>query len=184
MRRKSTKMIILVALMAFVIGTSSAFADSDSTHHDINLNVSEIAVLGLNNDSSITLSTPGTVAAGALPTAVDTDSSKYLKYTSVVGGTATRSITVSLGEIGVPSGTQLTIEADDASTTQDGTPASVITLSSTAASLITGISSCATGTDASDGANLTYSYSVTDVTALLDSADATVTVTFTLGDDS
>lgn len=186
LRKTITIFSVSAALLFTAVG---AFADTDSAAHDINLAVSEIAVLGLNDTGSISLSTASTVEPGADPSlaSADTDSSKYLKYTSVVNNGATRSISVALGSTGVPSGTQLTVVAADAGTPQDGDPAaSPITLagSMTPAVLISGIGSSATGTGASDGAQLTYSFSITDVTLLEEDADTTVTVTYTLSDDA
>ena len=184
--RKAILAFLLPALLLF--GPALTFANTDTASHGINLNVSEIAVLGLNDTGSISLATAGTVSAGADPSsaAAASDSTKYIKYTSVVNSGATRVITVALGPTDeVPAGTRLTVQAADAGTTNDGTPVGSeipLTGAMSAANLITGIGSCATGTSATDGANITYNYSITDVTALEDDADATVTVTLTLSD--
>jgi len=181
---KISKKFITSAIVIFLIAAVPLLAGTAEASHSITLNVNEIAVMGLNDTGSITLETGSTVDPGANPTtiAAATNSDKYLKYTSIVNDGATRSITVALST-GVPAGTQLTVQAADAGTTGDGTPVgSAVTLSTTDQNLITGIGSCATGT--TNGADLTYSYTITDVTLLEEDSDATITVTYTLTDDA
>jgi hypothetical protein len=177
---------VLIAIGFIALGAAGAFAASDSASHDIVLDVQEIAVIGLNDASSITLSTANTIEAGADPSTAndDTDASKLLRYTSVVQGGTTRVITVALGATGVPAGTQLAVEATNMPGAANvGSPTGEVVLSSTAANLITGIGSTATGTGA-NGVELTYRYRITDVSALTTDGDATVTVVYTLTDAS
>ena len=177
---------LLVTAAALMATAAGAYAASDTASHDIVLEVREIAVIGLNDTSAITLRTAGTVTPGADPStaADDTDSSKLLQYTSIVPGSATRNITVALGATGVPAGTELSLEATQMPAAANvGVAAGRVVLSSTAANLITGIGSTATGTG-TNGVELTYSYRITDVSALATDDDATVTVTFTLTDAS
>ena len=181
-----TTIATLMALAFVVLGAAGAFAATDSASHDIVLDVQEIAVIGLNDASSITLSTAGTIAAGADPStaADDTDSSKLLRYTSVVQSGTTHSITVALGATGVPAGTQLAVEATSMPGAANvGSATGEVILSSTANNLITGIGSTATGTGA-NGVELTYRYRITDVSAMATDGDATVTVIYTLTDAS
>lgn len=176
--------LIAVALVAIV--GAGAFAASDSASHDIVLDVSEIAAVGLNDTTAITLSTAGSITPGDDPAnaAADTDASKLLQYTSVVSGGTTRVITVALGATGVPAGTELGVEATAMPNAANvGSSTGRIVLGSTAQNLITGIGSTATGMG-SNGVELTYDYSITDVSVLATDADATVTVTYTLTDES
>ncbi|MDH7512836.1 MAG: hypothetical protein QHH14_07820 [Clostridiales bacterium] len=61
-----------------------------------------------------------------------------------------------------------------------GTSAGTITMSATAQNIVTGIRSCRTGTDPTDGAQLTYQLVVTDEEALVAGENRTATVTLTL----
>ena len=180
----SVRVLLVAALIA--VGAVGAFAASDSASHDIVLNVQEIAVIGLNDGSPITLSTSNTIVPGADPSSAgdDVNASKLLQYTSVVQRGTTRSISVALGTTGVPSGTELTVEATSMpSAANVGTATGEVVLSAAAGTLITGIGSTATGAGAS-GVELTYRYRITDVSAIATDDDATVTVVYTLTDAS
>ncbi len=56
-------------------------------------------------------------------------------------------------------------------------------MTSTAADIVEGIGSCATGTGATNGAQLTYVLSINTMTSLVASDNHTVTVTLTLTDN-
>jgi len=184
---KNLQAIKTVLVITFItIGSVGAFAASDSASHDILLDVQEIAVIGLNDTSAITLTTANTITAGQDPSqaTADSDSSKLLHYTSVVQGGTTRNISVALGASNVPAGTELAVEATNfPGAANVGSSAGEVVLSNTASNLITGIGSTATGTGSS-GVELTYRYRITDYSALATDSDATVTVTYTLTDAS
>lgn len=122
------------------------------------------------------------VYGGAIADA--TSSGSWLNYTSVVDALLTNRIQVKITGT-VPAGTTLKVAAATATTGDGtrGTSPAVVTLGATDQDLITGIGSCYTGTGASSGANLTYTWSVTPTgyASLVSNATASnITVTYTI----
>ena len=180
LRTAAVKNIVIALLTVLMISFGSlAFALSDTAAHDVTMQVTEIALLGLNNATAITLTTDSlTINAGENPIG-DTDTSKLLQYTSLVPSTTSRNISVQWGGTdAAPAGTSLKLEATSA---PGGASAGQVTLSSVGQSLITGIGSIATGTGA-NGAALTFTFSVDTVGSLVVGDNQTVTITYTLTD--
>ena len=175
------KKIIVVSLITILMGIGSvAFALSDDAIHDVTMQVNEIALIDLNSAVAITLTTNPPANGGEAPLG-DSDASKLLQYTSLVASGVSRRISAQWGATdAAPAGTSLLLEATSA---PGGASAGQITLSSTAQDLITGIGSIATGTGA-NGAALTYTFSIDNVSSLVVGANETVTITFTLTDAS
>ena len=173
--------IFLISLVGFFL-TGQLFALSDTTSHDVTMQVNEIALIDLNNTTAVTLTTNPPANGGEDPVG-DTDSSKLLQYTSLVASGVARNITAEWGATdAAPAGTSLKLEATSVPG-GCGTGAAQVTLSNVAQNIVTGIGSCATGTGA-NGAVLTYTFSIDTVTALVVGDNKTVTVTFTLTDAS
>lgn len=165
-----------------VLVAQFASAATDTATHDVTLQVSEIALIDLNNTAAITLTTNAPGAGGENPLG-DTNATKLLQYTSLVGSGLTRNITVEWGGTdAAPAGTSLKLLATSVPA-GCGTAAPQVTLSSTPTNLVTTIGSCATGTGAS-GTELTYTFSIDTVTSLVVGDNKTVTITFTLTDAS
>lgn len=169
---KHTKTLMLLLAVLLVAAAGQAQVTDDQT---VTLTVSEIAEIAVSGNISMTIS--GTGTAGTQPTD-PTDSSSTLQYTSTVDGTNVRAITAEISAGSVPSGTSLDLDASSFGA-NEGSSAGPITLSGTAANLITGIGSVATG---ATGPTLDYTWSIDDMTALVIGTDP-VTVTFTLLDD-
>lgn len=170
------RLVLLVGALLLV--GSAVFALSDSASHSVTLTVTEAAQLDLNNAGTIILTTGTPTAGGAVPPG-STDTSKRLFYTAVNPTGQERSIQVQ-ASVAAPAGTQLGVSA--AVEGGAGTGSTVTSIpTATAADLVTAIPSVATGTDITDGAGLTYTFSVTN-TALLATGDTSVTVTYTLTD--
>jgi hypothetical protein len=179
MKKLITGILLTVWLLMFVF-TASAL--NDNAQHDVILQVNEIALIDLNNTTSITLSTNAPGAGGEAPTG-DSDSSKLLQYTSLVAPGLTRNITVQWGATDTaPAGTSLDVEATNVPG-NCGTGSGVITLSNVAQILISSIGSCATGTGA-NGSELTYTFNIDNVNDLVVGSSSTVNITFTLTDAS
>ena len=89
--RKLVTIILSILWSVMFIFVASGL--SDSTSHDVILQVNEIALIDLNNAGSITLTTNAPALGGEDP-AGDTDASKLLQYTSLVAAGLTRNITV------------------------------------------------------------------------------------------
>ena len=146
------------------------------------MQVNEVVLIDLNNTSTITLTTNPPVNGGE-DVLGDSDSSKLLQYTSLVGAAQTRNITVQWGGADVaPAGTSLDVIAASVPA-GCGTAAPLVTIDATAQPLITGITSCATGTGA-NGAALTYTFNVDTIGSLVVGESQTVTITYTLTDAS
>ena len=178
--RKLAIVFLTAALLLGLAGVETVFSATDDASHDVTMQVVEIAVMGLNNANTITL-TIDTAPSGGASAQDDTDSSKLLQYTSLVAGFTQRSITAQWGGTdAAPAGTQLNLEATSVPT-NCGTAAGAVTLSSTAKPIITGIASCATGVG-TNGSELTYTLSVLDFTQLVAGDTTNVTITFTLTD--
>ena len=166
------KYLVLALAVLLVFGLGSVALAVNTAEQEVTITVNEIMEIAVSDNPGALII--DTATAGAPPTA-DLDDSTYALYTSVVSTDETRTITAAIDAI--PAGLELKLEA--APPTDCGTTAGAVALTTTAASIIENIGSCATGTET--GANLTYTLSVTDVTKLV--ADTTnVTVTLTLTD--
>ena len=167
--------------LGFCLITSTS-ALSHTATHDVTLQVNEIVLIDLNDATAITLTTNTPAAGGDTPLG-DSDATKLLQYTSLVASGLTRSISVQWDVAdAAPTGTSLKVEATSVPASC-GTAAGLVTISSTAQDIITGIGSCATGTGAS-GAALTYTFSIDTVSSLVVGDNKTVTLTYTLTDGS
>ncbi|MBN1648361.1 MAG: hypothetical protein JW874_10025 [Spirochaetales bacterium] len=178
------KKIFTVTLVMAVMAVMS-YADNDSASHDINITVSEVVIMELNNSGSISLTTQSPGAGNAGQSVVgESDNSKRLFYTSLVPALTSRTITAQIDSALTLPGLALELTASPAGG-NEGAGAGTITLSTSAQNIVTGIGSCATGNTGSDGAGLTYELVITDSEALeVDATGETVTVTLTLTDAS
>jgi hypothetical protein len=161
--------LTVLALMGF---TGSAMAAS----HDISIDFTGFALMALNNSSAITLTVDNTgVNAGEVP-AGDSDVTKWLNYT-VLTPTASPYEFVGSIDSAMPAGLQLqAVSAAPTGTGGVGTAAAAKNLNATDQIIVSGITSCWTGTGA-NGANITYTLSVTGA---VNAVDATRTVTYTI----
>lgn len=173
------KYLVLALAVVLVFGLGSvALAAEDTATQTVTITVDEIAVIDVTGNPG-TLEITAPEAGGADPEG-DTDNTTYAQYTSVVE-IGTRTITAAIDAI--PDGLELKLEA----VTPTGGEGTVgngveggITLGTIAGDIITGIGSCATGTEATNGANLTYTLNITDLASLVaDTTDVTVTLTLT-----
>ena len=172
---------ILVVIVLITLSGAAVFAATSSTNHQVQLNVPEVVLIGLNNASTITLNVVAPGVAGNPPTG-ETDATKWLNYTAVnPAATPNRHITVSWGGAdAAPAGTSLRVVAQNI-TAGCGTAAAAVTISSVAQNIVNAIPSCATGTGA-NGANLLYSLIVGTPANLVVGDNHLVTVTLTLTD--
>lgn len=174
---KRSLLILSILILFVAINLNAA---SDTASHDITLQVIEVVLIDMNSTALITLSTTAPTNGGEDPIG-DSDNSKLLQYTSLVASGVSRNITASMTGT-PPAGTSLSAQATSVPA-GCGTAGAQITLSSTAANIITGISSCATGIN-TNGAEITYTYNIDDISSLIVGASATVTVNYTLTDAS
>jgi hypothetical protein len=176
------KLGLLCVLLLLSVGL---FALTATANHQVQLNVNEVAVLALNSTATITLEITPPVVAGDEPQG-DTDATKLLRYTSLVPDSTTRRMTVAWGALDVaPNGTELAVEITNVLPTNCGTAvAGGVVISDTAQDIITGIGSGRTGSNAGDGAVVSYAFNITDLNALDVGDNHLVTVTYTLTDAS
>jgi hypothetical protein len=169
------KILIVTAILALVGG--AAFAQ---TAHDVTMNVSSISRLGLSDTGTVTLDINTATTAGDIPDP-DSDSGKYIQYTVVNNLSTVRRVTVQMTAGAVLAGCSLSVQATEPTTVNRGDSAGAVVVDGTARNLITNINSCATGYGATDGSNLTFTLSVTNVEALdTDNTGASATLTYTI----
>ena len=159
-KMKKLTEILMIGLLAFGLVGVGLAGSSDT--HNLTITIPEIAELaiveGSNGSTAITLAISNVTQAGEeyFPTDV-TDNSLYLHYTVLTS--SDKKITAQITSGTVPTALDLTVEATvgSAGGGDQGTSAGEVTLDGgTAQDLITSIGSCWTGTNNTDGANLTY----------------------------
>ncbi|PAC26076.1 hypothetical protein BWI92_26405 [Flectobacillus sp. BAB-3569] len=115
------------------------------------------------------------------------NTSLYLQYSSIMTAPATgRKISVQASA--TVAGLTIAVTAANPGATNlqaGGTGSTISSLGTTATDIITGITSCATGTGSTDGSNLTYSIATTSASAYqnIRSGTSSITVTYTLADN-
>jgi len=166
----------------FGLGIIGLMGAATSVNQTVTMGVNSICVLAVTaNPGALTVTAP---AIGGATPSNPTDNTTYAQYTSTVGAGTTRSLTVQWGgSDAAPNGCALRLTAAPQGGNK-GATAGQITLSSTAANIVTGIRSCATGSGATNGAQLIYELAVTDVEALVAGQSQQATITLTLTDAS
>ncbi|HEQ71325.1 MAG TPA: hypothetical protein ENN69_02455 [Spirochaetia bacterium] len=148
----------------------------------VTVNITEICSIGLNSTASVTLSTIPPGMSGADVTG-SSNSTKLLQYSANVTSGTTRRITVNWDPADTaPAGTSLQAEVTSVPS-GCGASAGTVIVSPTAQNLITNIGGCATGVGV-NGAALTYTLIIDDISQLSVNDDRTVTLSFTLTDAS
>jgi len=176
---KTLKTILMGVVSALgIVGFISAATTVNQT---VTMQVNAICVLAVTgNPSTLTVSAPA--SGGQTPTN-PSSSATYAQYTSTVPASQSRKLTAAWGASdAAPAGCSLKLSATPSGGTNQGATAGQITLSATAQDIVTTIKSCATGTSASNGAQLTYTLSVDTLTSLVASESKTATITLTLTD--
>lgn len=179
MNTKFKALLIGAILGLGIVGLMGA---ATSVNQTVTMGVNSICVLAVTgNPGALTVTAP---AIGGSTPPNPTDNTTYAQYTSTVGAGTTRSLTAQWGgSDAAPNGCALRLTASPQGGNR-GVTAGQITLSSTAASIVTGIRSCATGTLGTNGAQLAYELAVTDVESLVSGQSRTATITLTLTDAS
>jgi hypothetical protein len=177
---KAFSIFFVVVFCLTVVGAVMA---ADTATQTVQLNVDDICVIDVTGDpAALTIAAP---AVGGQTPADATDNSTYAQYTSVVCGATARALTANWGAgDAAPSGCSLDLEVTSLTAGCGSAVVGGITCSGTAQNIVGSIGSCATGTGAADGAQLSYTLTVDDVTQLDSCDDQTVTITLTLTDAS
>jgi len=187
--------IVLSASASFAQGINQISPTSAS--HLVNINIQDVALLGLvsSTETDITLEgTAPTVAGEAMNFDDATDSSIWLNYSSIPKGGVERKITVKITDGTVPTGLKLTVQTTN-SATGNGKLGTIVggaidipsATALSAATILEGITSAFTGSGSGQGHNLTYKLGYTtseaDDYAKLDEVIASeLTITYTLSE--
>lgn len=184
MKRTLGMMLFAGALLS--LGAGPASAETDTASHGITINVSEVALLGLDDNATLVFGigapdNPGEAFSVTQPA----DATKYLQYTSIVAKNKTRKITAQLSA-DMPDGLVLEIDATSASNCGDlgSAEAHVELTTDDSIDLVTGIGSGYTGAAAdSDGVKLQYGLETIDCGDACDvvpMSGKSITITYTL----
>lgn len=182
--------IFTIILLSF---TSNAIAsDSNSDNHIVTISIPEVALLDLEGAGSIILEPSQPTEPGeGLDFSTATNSDAWLNYSSVVAAGKSRNITVKLQSDNVPAGLTLKVEANSYQGEGKGTMGNpvqnAVSLNADAngQTLISGIGSCYTGDDISNGHNLVYSLEIDpDTYGQLKQDETDITVIYTLTEDN
>ena len=173
----------LIFTAVIILMFHSVFSAQTQDTHPVTINISGIAVVSLVGGAlSLSVTPPGT---GGQPPQNDLDNTCYLQYTSCVptGQTRTLHVAWAAGD-SAPAGCVLQLIISPSGGAGEGSSSGRRTISGSAQTVVTGITHCATGTSATDGANIRYDLTVSDATSLVVGENRSVTVTFTLTDAS
>lgn len=130
--------------------------------------------------SSVNLTIVNPSIAGSVP-ANATSIGTYAQYSSTVASGVTRRISAAWATgNSAPTGCDLRLTATPAG--GQGASAGQIVLSTTAQNIVTGIGGCATGTGATNGAQLAYTLKINTMTSLVANESKSATITLTLTD--
>lgn len=167
----------------FVFGLSlSGYSQSNTDAHTINLNIPNVALLGIQEGSggntNITMSLQAPATSGGQLTDANSNSDLWLNVTSITG--ADNKITASISPA-VPNGTTLsvvaTLPSSGAGNFGDVQPA--VPLDGAGGDLIKNIGCCYTSSVAGTGYNLTYNWTISDYNQV-SAATYSCTVTYTI----
>ncbi len=170
-----------------------SYSQSNSTNHKINIEIPEVALLGLVSDgtTNINLTSTSPLEAGNSINFADTqNSSIWINYSSIIAKTNNRRKVIAMVEGEMPEGIRLMVEASNVSGMgkgEMGESAGVVALSNQPSDIITDIGSCYTGKGIHNGRYLTYKLEMdksTENYALLSQAQTSINVIYTLTDNN
>jgi len=181
------KFVLTLGVLAICLSLGMKMqAQTNSAAHSISLGLPEVALLGTQS-GPINLELSGSLAAGEAVEAEKSDNSAYIQFSSVISDGDPRTMFAKYSGT-MPAGTflkALALAPGVNATGDYGTLiASDVTLALTDNALVTNIGSCYSGTAATDGYNLKYTWGLdnpavnyADIKA---TASASVTVTLTI----
>lgn len=177
------KKILGLVIVLTLVGAGALFA-VDTAAHDVTVTVAAVVEMDLNDPSAISLTTitPGD-GNGGLAVIGSTDTTKKLFYTSLVLSGKTRNITAALDAAPIINGFDIALTITPPGVSGAGSSSGLQALSTTAATLVTGITNVATGRGATDGAAMTYTLTNINMANLTVGDTDTVRVTLTMSDE-
>lgn len=141
-----------------------------------------VTLLDVEPAGTLTLNFTAPTEAGQALTAPAANTTKWVNYTSAIAsGGLTRRVTASINQV-IP-GVSIRVQAAAASGAGGGTlgtSSGLVTLSTTAATIITGIGGAFTGTGANNGHRLTISLAVNTYSNLSARTNTPVVITYTI----
>jgi len=184
---KKTLLILSITLLVTLLSSNVMGQDNGSASNTLSLGMSELALLS-SPTGTINLQLTTTIAGSAVASSIR-DSTARVKISSVISGSTTRTMSASVSL--VPGGTYLKLMVKTPSTNFGGTIATYgtdVQLSTSAATIISGIGSCYSGTGALDGYVLRYTWGLDNpasnyglVRAVAGNTSVTVTLTLSAG---
>jgi len=164
----------------------SSFSQANTGNINATFTLSQVAMLDLEpNNSTVTLSL-ATNEAGEKVAMMTSNNKKWINFSSAVTSTAApRSISINIADGQVPSGIYLKLSTSNYMGIGKGvlgSPAGILTLSSTPRTIISNIKGAFTGDGISNGYEITYYLEIFDYKLLDFNQSATLTITLTLSD--
>jgi hypothetical protein len=183
--------VAIFVLLAFSFISLSICAQNSTASHKINVNVPEVALLGLvsetQTDITLNATAPNEAGSSVDLTGVSNDRI-WINYSSIISQSTQKRKVIAMVQGEMPSGITLKVEASEytgAGKGNLGKPTGVITLSNQPTDVIVGIGSCYTGTGVNNGHYLTYDLEQdisSDNYARLADSQTSVNVVYTLTD--
>lgn len=173
-------------LIIFSFCAISNYAQNDFGSIATTFNLSKVAMLDLEPDNSTVTLSLVTNEAGEKAAMVTANNKKWINFSSAVSSsTASRSISIKIDGGQVPSGLYLKLSTSNVVGIGQGmlgTPAGILTLSSTPQTIVSNIRGAFTGDGIGNGYELTYYLEIFDYKLLDFNQSATLTITLTLSD--
>ncbi len=160
------------------------YAGASAQTYSVSFTLPQVALMDIEQATSINLDLIKPTEAGNRLTNPTNNTTKWLNYTSAVASGGTRSITASITQ-NIP-GIDLKLQIAPATgSVADtlGTPSSQITLSTTPATIVSGIGGAYTGSGIGNGHQLTFSVSPNNNYTNLTASNNSLTVTYTITDN-
>lgn len=178
---------IIIVMFLPVLGN----AQNNEARHRINLEIPEVALLGLISENGIDIHLSAispTEAGNSIQNSQSTEKSLWLNYSSIITHkNHTRKI-VAMVQGEIPRGVQIKVEASEAAGIgkgKKGTPVGAVTLSNTPAEIIVGIGSCYTGKGINNGHYLSYNLEINEnEITQLSSLTEPINIVYTLTDQN
>ncbi len=180
---KKLKLIIGIMVAFFMLTINVNAQDDETSNHSLDMGIPEVCLLDT-DAGAISLVLTTTEAGAQITGGTGTG---YAQVSSIVSSAETRTITASI--TGVPAGTNLAVDTtipsggNEGGTLGTGTSSISLVNADPAITLVTGIGSCYTGTAATDGYILSYTWdsgAAGDYGSIVATAGTTATVVLTI----
>jgi len=176
-RSRAFKAVLIGALCAFLL--TGQIRSATTVTSAVSVSIASFCLMAVTS-SSVSLAIANPATPGAVP-ANPTSTGTYAQYSSTVASGVTRRITAAWATgNSAPTGCELRLTATPGS--GQGSSAGQIVVSTTARNIVTGIGGCATGTGATNGAQLAYTLNIVTMTSLVANESKSASITLTMTD--